>query len=376
MAEAAAGTQTTPPIVWLILGERAGDNAQVQALGRALGLPFEEKRLRYNKLARNNFSELGPGLRSVDQGSSDQLGPPWPDLVIGVGRRSVPVVQWIRSQSGGRARLVQIGRPRADLDLFDLVVSTPQYGLPPRENVLLIEAPLVGLDQQALAQAAEAWRPKLAHLPRPWIALLVGGQSKPYYLDAETAARIGREAAAEASALGGSLLVTTSPRTRPEAADALFAAIDVPAYLHRFAPDAENPYRAFLALADRLIVTAESISMLTEATLTGKPVEMAMLPARQVTWLKPKKKFYRLYLARRRRQRFRGEQPNLLDRLFNLLVERGVMIPPRDIAAFSALLQSRGLATPLGAAPQATGGPPRRIDDLDRVVRRVRALLG
>ncbi|MCW5752472.1 MAG: mitochondrial fission ELM1 family protein [Alphaproteobacteria bacterium] len=363
-------------MIWLILGERAGDNAQVQALGRALGLPFTEKRLRYNKLARNNFSKLGPGLRSVDLARSDPLEPPWPDLVIAVGRRSVPVVQWIRARSGGRTRLVQLGRPRADLELFDLVVSTPQYGLPARRNVMLIEAPMVGLDQGAMARAAELWRPRLAHLPRPWIALLVGGRSKPYYLDADGAARIAREAAAEANALGGALLVTTSPRTPPEAADALFAAIDAPAYLHRFTPGGENPYHAFLALADRLIVTSESISMLTEAVLTGKPLEMALLPSEPADWRKPKRKFYRWYLTRRRRQRFQGEQPNWLDRVFNLMVERGLLIPPRDIATFNALLQANGLATLLGRPGSERGGmPARRLDDLDRVVARVRTLL-
>src|SRR5262249_11583483 len=74
---------------------------------------------------------------------------------------------------------------------------------------------------------------------------------------------------------GGSLLVTTSHRTRPESTEALVAAIDVPAHIHRWRPRApDNPYLGYLAIADSFVVTCDSASMLTEAFATRKPVYM------------------------------------------------------------------------------------------------------
>ena len=127
-----------------------------------------------------------------------------------------------------------------------------------------------------------SWQPRLAHLPRPFVTVLVGGSSGPYVFDAAAAERLGREASALARGLGGSVLVTTSARTPIAAVDALFAAIDAPACLHRWAPgDSQNPYFGFIALADRIVVTADSISMIAEACATGRPVQMFDFGARR-----------------------------------------------------------------------------------------------
>jgi hypothetical protein len=185
------------------------------------------------------------------------------------------VARWIRRQSGGRTRLVLLGRPWAPVQEFDLVVTTPQYELADAANVLQNLLPLHGVTENRLAEAAAKWQPRLAHLPRPFITVMVGGSSGPYVFDVKAAARLGREASGLAHRLGGSVLVSTSARTKPAAVDALFAAVDAPACLHRWVQgDSQNPYFGFLGLADRIIVTADSISMIAEAIATGKPVQM------------------------------------------------------------------------------------------------------
>lgn len=368
-------SEVTAPRVWLMHGARVGDNAQVSALGDALGWPAEVKKVAYNERYIEGFAALGAGLESVDRANSDPLEPPWPDLVIAIGRRSVPVVQWIRQQSGGRARLVHLGRPRTDLGLFDLVITTPQYGLPARDNVLHLSAPLARLDPKRLAEAAVRWTPRLAHLPRPWTALIVGGDSFPYYLDAATAANIARQVNAEARAAGGAVLLTTSPRTAPEAADSMIAAIDAPGFMHRFVPGADNPYLAFLALADRLVVTGESVSMLTEAVLTGKPVEMAILPAHPPRKKQsPKNKALQWLGLRRIRRRHESRPLDRIDRMYEWLVERGEARPPRDIAYFHSMLVARGLARRFGQPGILPSAPRVELDELAQAVARVRAL--
>ncbi|MGH6927378.1 MAG: ELM1/GtrOC1 family putative glycosyltransferase, partial [Dongiaceae bacterium] len=128
------------PKVWILLADRAGGNGQLVSLAKALGWPHERKAIAYNWLNRCPNIMLGATLATVRQSAADRLQPPWPELVIGASRRSVPVARWIRQQSGGRTKLVHLLHAMAPLDLFDLVITTPQYRLPERSNVLHLSA--------------------------------------------------------------------------------------------------------------------------------------------------------------------------------------------------------------------------------------------
>lgn len=261
------------PRVWVLAGHKAGDNAQLIALANALGWPFEVKRLAYRSTELATNLALRVTLAGTDRRRSSDLTPPWPDLVLTAGRRNEPVARWIKARSRGSAKLVHVGRPWAPPERFDLVVTTRQYFVPARGNVLTLAMPLHAITPAALGDARSAWTPRIEHLPRPYIAVLVGGASPPYRFDAEDGARLGRAVNERAIRAGGSLLVTTSARTSPEAAAALEGTLAAPHHLHRWRADAaDNPYRAFLALADEIVVTGDSISMLAEALATGKPV--------------------------------------------------------------------------------------------------------
>ncbi len=263
------------PRVWVLSSPRAGERSQLLALAEALGCPFEVKRIVHRRFGSLVGLRGGETLAGVDLKKSDALDGPWPDLILLAHQSNENVARWIRRQSGGNTRLVLIGRPWAPVETFDLVVTTPQYELPEAANILHNPLPLHQVAPERLALAAANWQPRLAHLPRPFVTVLVGGSSGPYVFDAAAAERLGREASALARGLGGSVLVTTSARTPQASVDALFAAIDAPACLHRWAPgDSQNPYFGFIALADRIVVTADSISMIAEACATGRPVQM------------------------------------------------------------------------------------------------------
>jgi uncharacterized protein len=263
------------PRVWVIVGQRAGDNSQLSALADRLGWPYEVKRFVYRRLELATNLLFDATLLGRIAARSSSLGPPWPDLVLSAGRRSEPIARWIRRRADHPVKLVHVGRPWRDVRAFDLVVATPQYPIEPREGVLRNPLPLHGVTPARLAAAAERWRPRFSELPRPWIAVLAGGNSELFTLGAKNGARLGREASALARASGGSLLVTTSARTPAAGSRALFAHIDVPAHRFGWKPDAaENPYWGYLALADAFVVTGESASMLAEACATGKPVHI------------------------------------------------------------------------------------------------------
>jgi hypothetical protein len=351
----------TAPRVWLLLGKGAGGNGQMRSLAAALGWPAEEKQLVHNALWHVPNLLLGASRASVARARSSPLEPPWPDLVIAASRRSAPVARWIRRRSGGRTRLVHLLHTQAPLRHFDLVITLPHYGLPERPNVLRATGALNRIAPERLTAAAAAWQKRFEELPRPWIGLLVGGDSSSYAFDPETAARLGREASREARAAGGSLLVSTSPRTSPAAADALFAAIDAPALRHRFrSGDAANPYLGYLALCDRFIATVDSASLAVEACATGRQVAVFEWPRRR------RRAGLRGWVAARSHD---GAGPAA--RLAEWLVDSGLVKPARDFDAYHQALRERGLTVRLGEDASA---PRRAPDDLERAVARVRAL--
>ena len=360
-----------PPRIWLLMGHRAGDNAQLMALVEALGWPYEIKRLAYKRAELPINLLLGGSLAGIAKRGSSRLEPPWPDLVIAGGRRNEPVSRWIRKRHPS-VRLVHLGRPWSRLERFDLIVTTPQYRLPERSNVLRNQPPLHTVTEDRLADAATLWAPRLAHLPRPWVAVLVGGSSGPYTFSAEAGARLGRQANELAAAAGGSLLVTTSARTLPEATAALVAAIDRPSHIFRWRKDAEdNPYLGYLALADSIIVTGESISMLTEACVTQKPVYIFDFGEGPTTMrLDPRRPRGTPTIALPRPAR---RIPDLRSTGFRLFMSCAPKRWTRDIRILHHVTVGAGRAAWLGDPPPE-GPPPGPLEDLERAAAAIRAL--
>lgn len=272
-----------PPRVWAVLSDRAGDDAQILALARALGWPFEMKRLAYRAGSRFIDVWRGSNLLGIDRRRSSELVPPWPDLVVSASMRNEPVCRWIRAQSPERTRYVHIGKPWADLSRFDLVITVPEYRwLPDHPRLLRNPCSLHEITPERLRDEVASHAHRIARHPGPYVAVLVGGYAGPYPFDRLTADRLGRAASTRARALGASLLVTTSKRTSRAATEALRAAIDVPFTLFDWSAAAgANPHLAFLGAADEIIVTGDSTSMLAEACATRKPVHIFDLePAR------------------------------------------------------------------------------------------------
>jgi mitochondrial fission protein ELM1 len=375
--EARSNAKQTEPRVWVLLGVKGGDNAQAMDLAKAVGWHFETKQLRFNPLHALPNLLLGGSLANLDRERSAPLGPPWPDIVISAGKRSVPIARWIQQQSAGRARLVHIGRPWAPMSWFDLIITTPQYGLPARPNVLHNTLPLHSVEIEELIAAPDfdPWRQRVAELPRPYTVLLVGGDSPSYVIDTATAACLGAEASIVVRKDTGSLLVATSSRTRVEAADALEAAIDCPHHFHRFRKGAaDNPYKAFLALADGFIVTGDSASMLAEACATGRPVSIYPVPRRLESLPGNKLLRDRIWRWRASRTSYRGtpKQQDRFARCYDGLVVAGFLTPSRDLGAYHERLRAEGLATIGLDTKEKPPTPRRRMDDMERAVDRVR----
>jgi hypothetical protein len=333
-------------LVWALLGEREGDNQQVIALCDALGWPYERKQLRYGRGSRlpNVFRRALPV--GVFAAGGTRLEPPWPDLLVAIGRRSVPLALLIRRRSGGRCRLVHIGRPRAPLGWFDLVVTTPQYSLLPRDNVVELPLP-VG------AVAPPAPRPhaaEIAEMPAPRTAVLVGGPTRQAEFGAAEARALVAGVNALVAADGGSLMATTSPRTPETVARVLRDGLLPGSRLHEWRPGGSNPYADFLAAADRVVVTGDSMSMLADAVRQAVPVFIHRLPPGRSWRAFAERLLFALPSAAARRR-------GLVAAILAWPVRAGVVIAPRDYEAIHAALVDLGVVCWLRSA-----SPPRPSD--------------
>jgi hypothetical protein len=296
MTESLTPTGPTPR-VWVLTTKMVGDNHQLLALADALGWAYETRHLEFTGLNRYHFRIWGPSLHKVDRQASDALAAPWPDIVLATGRSSTPVALWIRKQSAGRSRIVYMGQAWVDIAKLDLFVANAQYYQPRAANTYHLALPLLFPDQGRIQAETRRWDSRLAHLPRPWTVLLVGGSTGPHVLNLAVARDLLTQARSSVERDGGSLIVSTSRRTPDAIADFLQQSM-LPADLcYRWAPDGpENPYLALLGLGDRFVVTGESMSMLMEVARVGKPLMIFPLPERRRKLLKRSRTRLRNYL--------------------------------------------------------------------------------
>ena len=369
---------SSQPLIWLLMGNRAGDNSQVLGLGEALGWPLEQKHFVYTGFEKFVNLPFGAHLLGVVRHESSRLEGPWPDLVISAGRKNEPIARYIRKQADKRVRLVHVGRPWARVETWDLVITTPQYRLPNDPNVLHNDAPLHRVTRERLDHAADSWRDRVAHLPRPFVVVLAGGNSGPYPFDRASGERLATRADALARELRGSILVTTSARTLDETTDALFSGIRSPSILYRWKKDdPDNPFFAFLGLADHVVVTADSVSMMAEACATGVPVYLfdtgeGRTSMKHNPWLDG--------VAGSARHDTESEESSsgglnrwhLKAHVYRLTMRLGPQRLTRDIRIVQQLLVDTNRAVWLGDGPPSTDSRP--LEDVGRAVVRVRQL--
>ncbi|MDW8124324.1 MAG: ELM1/GtrOC1 family putative glycosyltransferase [Geminicoccaceae bacterium] len=352
-----------PPRLWLLLGDKAGDNAQVLELARALGEPFAIKRLVPRPEWMLGKPRFRPSLAHLDPARSDPLEPPWPELAITIGRRPSMAALWLAERSGGRTRLVILGRPKRWPERFALIIAPAQYAVPEAPNVVRLQLPLLRPDPERLAAARERWRPRLEPLPRPLTAFFVGGETKPYRFDAAVA----RELAARLSSMreGGTIYASTSRRTSAEVARALREALPPGTLFYSWRaedPPEANPYYGLLAFADRFVVTGDSVSMVVEVARLGRPLAIAELPVR------------RDLATRVGRGVARALGPDgALAGLGALVRRAGLLGFSREIERIHRYLFASGRAVRLGEPFPTAATPP--ADELEVAVARVRALL-
>ena len=370
----------SPPRIWILSDGKVGHDTQSERLAKSMGWPYEIKDLYFspwNKFQKFLWGVLPPNIVGLNKARSSALNPPWPDIVISTGWRPAPIARWISQQNNGKTRTIQVGRKGGfAADLFDVVITPSYYGFAPHPHRIETPAPLNELTPESLVQVSQRWPNLFDHAPHPRIILAVGGSTARFTLTKDFARNIGNQLRGLADSCGGKIFAVTSPRTGKEVSQVLQSVLKPDHHVHEWQPNqSDNPYLAYLAGADVIIVTGESESMLAEAASLGKPVYIIPLPEKPPTW--------RIRLSEAIVERAQSQPLNKrgtvrpqqgLERFCARLIQSGFVQPRRDLASLHDSLIKRGIARPFGE-PIENGLRPQ-LRETERVARQIKDILG
>lgn len=258
---------------WVITDTAAGNQRQALALAEYLQMPARHLILQ----SRAPWSWLAPrmtfgGALALHTNQRALFAPPWPAVAIGCGRAAALFTRMLRRLSDGRCHTVQILDPRIATSHWDTVIA-PRHDQVEGSNVLVPLGSLNTIDDAWLGDG-RASRPDFGKWPQPRVGVLLGGPRKGITLDIAYARQLAHRLHANQQRDGGSLLVLASRRT-PPGLIRIFRDVfkDLPGMVWAGPDDGSNPYPAVLGWADRLIVTPDSVNMLSEACAVGRPVQ-------------------------------------------------------------------------------------------------------
>jgi uncharacterized protein len=267
------GAPSPPLTIWAVSDGRVGIEAQVLGLAEAVARrrPCEiaVKRIGWKwGLGRLPWRLIPAAALSADS----PVAAPWPDIWIGAGRASLPLSTRVRRWSAGKTFVVQTQDPRGAVAAFDLVVPPAHDGLA-GDNVLPIVGAPNRMNPEGFSRDLARFGARIEALPHPRVAMIVGGKSKVHDLPPDHARAMAADVAQAVRAAGGSLLLSFTRRTPTAAQDILSAGLaDLPGWT--WDGQGDNPYFAFLAAADQILVTEDSTNLATDAATTGKPVHV------------------------------------------------------------------------------------------------------
>ena len=283
---------TTGPSIWAVSDGRAGILNQVKALVAALAEPERAAKLAHiqSDAHRNEPLILQPQgpqlllrpdiwpapLNALPKQQRNLLAPPWPDLWIAAGRRSIPYSRIIGEMSGEKTMVVQAQDPKIDLDPFDLVIP-PLHDSLQGPNVLPILGSPTWFSKERLDEAHVRFGEKLGR-PGQKVLVSLGGDSKTHTFTEDNAQSI--EKALRELAPGGRRFWITASRRTPEHARIRFRKLAAELdsiFWEKEETDGPNPYVAFLSLCDVAMVTCDSANLITDPAFFAKPIYLLKL---------------------------------------------------------------------------------------------------
>ncbi len=257
----------------ILCTDLAGLQAQAVGLAEAAGFAPDIRVLQPQGFWRH----LPPALWLLPLSAVNEraTASPLPRLIIGCGGAGARVAAALRRPG---VKVVAVQHPRMSLQKFDLVLAAGHDGIA-GDNVIVTRNALHRVTVSRLQAQAALWQPVFANLPRKRVAVLLGGSNGRYRFDTDTATRLAAQLAQLMDRDKIGVIITPSRRTGAEALR-IFREMLAPRGAWIWDGIGENPYFGMLGLADAIIVTADSVSMVSEAMATAAPVLLVRLPGK------------------------------------------------------------------------------------------------
>lgn len=253
----------------MISDGRAGNIAQLRGVALALGLEARQIDVSPTGLWKT-FAPWAPVAPSERLGKQDGIFcPPWPDIAMATGRASIPYIRALKRLAGPETFTLVLQDPKSGPATADMI-WVPAHDKRRGGNVFTTLTSPHAYTPSRIDALRGSLSADILALPAPRVLVSLGGRNKVYRFSDEDHRRLasGLKSLAE---LGASFMMTASRRSHPELIAAARSAIeDAPRIF--WDGSGENPYPQFLAAADVLVVTGDSVNMCGEACATGRPV--------------------------------------------------------------------------------------------------------
>lgn len=289
------------PVLWIVTEGLTGTENQCLAVAQALKIEPVVKRIDL----RQPWKFLSPWLGFERAGTfSPRLEGPWPDILIASGRKAIAASRYVKKQSGGKTFTVHLQDPRINPRHFDLV-AVPAHDPARGENVIVTDGAPNLVTAEKLGEAKQKFAALFSPLPSPRVAVLIGGNSKAHRMTPDIILKL----CEHLNGLNAGLMVTASRRTGDKNLNLLKQSLNLPLPVGRgqgggcpgldlniktehphpnpppigggdaflWNGTGDNPYFGMLAWADHILVTEDSVSMVSDAGTTGKPVQIIAL---------------------------------------------------------------------------------------------------
>ena len=263
-------TTTSPdyPVIWVLRDERPGTGNQALGVADALKKPYVVKDLRYGIFGRLPNLLIGSSLRALMPAAQAEITPPWPDLVISAGRRAAAVACYIKLASASKSFVFHLMYPGPGPTTLLNIVAVPAHDKVAGTNIVTFTTAPNRVTRDILHEAGAKWSTVWEGIQNPVLGVLVGGPGRGMPFNDADAGRLASQIAKWKANTSGSVLVTTSRRSGKRAR-ALFENLAAgkikPDLFHTWDAEGENPFLGILAVSEVLLVTGDSVSMLSEA---------------------------------------------------------------------------------------------------------------
>ena len=261
--------------------------SQVEGMAKALDTEFSHKIVRLNFPWNLIPPKFTPISKVVLKDRTYITEEETTDLVISCGRKSV-VPSILLKKKNPKIFTIHIQDPKVSFKNFDAIIA-PEHDNLSGDNVYSSKGAIHYITESEIKNAKPYLTNKIKS--QKLVSLILGGPNKYYSFNKDQLIEIFNEIKSKFISNGYKVIVIPSIRTPKTIIELATKELSASGYVVNSVD--KQAYLSALALADHVIVTCDSTSMISEAAISGKPIFVAHMKPKKNNYRF--KKFYRLF---------------------------------------------------------------------------------